>query len=387
MKRIILQSIILMVTIAIPIDMIAGNFWKGVGRALSSIAEAATGAVIQQSCVKSGYSAEESAQMTRDFMEVLGANTQNVERGLSYVNASDKYEKQNIVKDVVFDFAGDVSGNTQFVETFRQMTDAQLTYLSAKKNATSDEERQNAFNERTRTYADIFYDTYQEAKEVHAKHLAEKKNISRKLIEQGYDSNLAMEVAGNIIAITNSEMDEAEKERLLKRYDFIASSTELQNTVEEIVNEKEDIEAKRKKEEMERQRLEEERKEAERRAAEEKNNAINRLTSIIPCGYKFDTIELSDTQKNELQEVINIMIKYEDLSILLTGHTCKIGYKSINQKKGLQRADIVKKYLVENGVAESRITTDSKGETQPIADNNTQVGRSQNRRVEISIVE
>lgn len=139
-------------------------------------------------------------------------------------------------------------------------------------------------------------------------------------------------------------------------------------------------------ERLEAERLEAERREAERRAAEEKKQAIEKIASIIPNDYKFDVVELSDTQKQQLDEVAEVLNKYTDVSVLLIGHTCKIGYKSINMKKGLQRANVAKDYLISKGVAEQQIQVDSKGELQPIANNNTREGRAQNRRIEIMIV-
>ena len=160
-----------------------------------------------------------------------------------------------------------------------------------------------------------------------------------------------------------------------------SSSVEEQQELE-----KQRLEAeKREAERLEAERLERERIEAERRAAEEKKVAIEKISNVVLCEYKFDVVELSDSQKQELDKVAEVMNKYNDVSILLTGHTCKIGYKNINQRKGLQRANGAKDYLVGKGIAEERIQTDSKGELEPIADNTTFEGRAKNRRVEISI--
>ena len=74
------------------------------------------------------------------------------------------------------------------------------------------------------------------------------------------------------------------------------------------------------------------------------------------------------------------MDKYPDLTITIVGHTCKIGYKNINLKKGLKRAENAKAYLIEQGISENRISVDSKGETEPRSDIN-----SENRRIEITV--
>ena len=107
---------------------------------------------------------------------------------------------------------------------------------------------------------------------------------------------------------------------------------------------------------------------------------------VLFDGFAFDVTELSDEQKPELDEAANILNKYSDVNVLLTGHTCKIGYKSINQRKGMKRAESAKAYLMSKGVAENRITTDSKGETEPLVPNTSRENLKQNRRVEFQLV-
>lgn len=367
------------------------RFWKGVKNAVCSVVEGAVGAVCQQSCVNAGYSQEEATSMTKNALEFVGLNAQNVDRGIAYVNADNQFERQNLAKDVAFNVAAEVAPNSQLLEYFQRTTDAQLTYLSERTRATTDEERQAAFDKRSRTYADITWDAYQYAKEKKAQTLAEKMQIKKQLEARGYDSEMATDIAGYIFAIQKSDLPEADKDRIISSYGFSESPAKIRGYVNEILNETSNpnsaaeqarIEAER----LEAERLERERLEAEQRAAEEKRVAIEKLTNIVSCDYKFDVVELSDFQKQKLDEVVEIMNKYKDISILLTGHTCKIGYESINYKKGLQRANNAKDYLIQKGISEDRITTDSKGELEPIDTNNTPEGRSKNRRVEISIV-
>lgn len=392
---------ILLMGVLLPINMYAKGgdgwrrFWGGVKKVAGAVFEGAAGALCQQSCVKAGYSQEEATNMTRNALEFVGFNTQNVDRGIEYINADNKFEKQNLAKDLAFDVVAEVAPNSGLVEYFRQTTDAQLTYLSERTRATTDEERKAAFDKRSRTLAYIHYDAYQEAKEKRAQILAEKMQIKKQLIAKGYDPEMATEVAGSIFAIQKSDLPENEKEQLLRSYGFSESPAEIRSYVNEIMNvysnndaeaEQARLEAeKREAERLEAERLERERIEAERRAAEEKKVAIEKISNVVLCEYKFDVVELSDSQKQELDKVAEVMNKYNDVSILLTGHTCKIGYKNINQRKGLQRANGAKDYLVGKGIAEERIQTDSKGELEPIADNNTFEGRAKNRRVEISI--
>ena len=72
--------------------------------------------------------------------------------------------------------------------------------------------------------------------------------------------------------------------------------------------------------------------------------------------------------------------------IRLTGHTDNVDSESFNQGLGLRRENIVKQYLIGKGVNASKIITETKGETQPVATNDTEEGRAQNRRTELQII-
>ena len=388
MKRYI-TLIIMMATIAIvPAN---ANFWKALGRIAKNVVVGASAAVVEQTCEHAGYSKEEARKATEDLFSALGANSTNVQRGLDYINASDKYEKQNVIKEYAFDLAGDVSGNYQMVESFRTLTDANLEYLHDKTTATNDTERQLAFDKRTQAYADVFYDTYQYGKQRRARYLSEKLKMEQKLTSQGMDPNMANDLAGSIIAVQNSkDWTQEEKEEYFNNLgldldaNVIAAVASEDNELysEEYLKQQE--EEARKIKEAEERRKEEERK---RKEAEERRIALEKLGSTSIPTYSFDNVDLAKEQMSQLDTIAEIMNKYDDIKLSIVGHTCKIGYKSINLKKGLKRAEQCKMYLVGKGIAENRIITDSKGELAPKYDNKTFMGRAQNRRVEISIIE
>ena len=73
--------------------------------------------------------------------------------------------------------------------------------------------------------------------------------------------------------------------------------------------------------------------------------------------------------------------------ILIEGHASSEGDASHNLKLSDERAKAVMAYLTEHGVAKDRLSAKGFGSTQPIADNNTEVGREKNRRVDFTIVE
>ena len=88
-----------------------------------------------------------------------------------------------------------------------------------------------------------------------------------------------------------------------------------------------------------------------------------------------------------LNDAIEKLNKYNALDINIIGHTCSLGSNSWNNTLSMRRAEAVKKYFLDHGIAASRINkVDGKGESEPAFDNKTKEGRSKNRRVEISAV-
>jgi large repetitive protein len=95
-----------------------------------------------------------------------------------------------------------------------------------------------------------------------------------------------------------------------------------------------------------------------------------KLSTIRPSSYK------------TLDAAAKVMKDYPDLKILIRGHTDSIGDESRNKTLSLDRAEAVKKYLVDKGIAAERITTEGLSFNEPIADNKHSSGRAKNRRIE-----
>lgn len=79
-------------------------------------------------------------------------------------------------------------------------------------------------------------------------------------------------------------------------------------------------------------------------------------------------------------------VKKSGERVRLTGHTDNVDSDAFNQALGQRRANIVKQYLIGKGVSASKIIASSKGETKPVATNNTSAGRALNRRTELEII-
>lgn len=101
--------------------------------------------------------------------------------------------------------------------------------------------------------------------------------------------------------------------------------------------------------------------------------------------FGFDSSNLSADAKTNLDKLVKILNVYPDTDIEVQGHTDSKGSQSYNQSLSESRAGAVSGYLYSQGIANNRIRTKGFGENMPKYDNNTENGRSQNRRVEFLI--
>jgi outer membrane protein OmpA-like peptidoglycan-associated protein len=112
---------------------------------------------------------------------------------------------------------------------------------------------------------------------------------------------------------------------------------------------------------------------------------IDRLT--IRVNFDFDKSTIRKADVADLEKAVAFVKKYPDAKVDVEGHTDSKGTDKYNLKLSQRRADAVKKYLVDKGEKGDRITAVGKGEAYPIADNKTEKGRFENRRVEVLIIE
>ncbi len=86
-----------------------------------------------------------------------------------------------------------------------------------------------------------------------------------------------------------------------------------------------------------------------------------------------------------LDQIVALMKKYPDYNLSINGHTDSIGSSATNQVLSERRAKSCYDYLIQKGIAGSRVNYVGYGETQPIADNRFKDGREKNRRVEFNL--
>ncbi len=108
-------------------------------------------------------------------------------------------------------------------------------------------------------------------------------------------------------------------------------------------------------------------------------------TSSWTVRFEFDTDKLTGESMLTLENIIKRLKTDTSQSVHLTGHTDSVGSLDYNQALSMRRANNVKKYMIDQGIHPNRVTIDGKGETKPISNNATLVGRLANRRVEIRL--
>lgn len=96
---------------------------------------------------------------------------------------------------------------------------------------------------------------------------------------------------------------------------------------------------------------------------------------------------IKETSFSSLDELANLMVKKSTWKLKISGHTDDKGDAVANLKLSEKRAEAIKKYLVGKGLAADRFKVEWFGSAKPIADNATEAGRQQNRRVEMVIFE
>lgn len=101
--------------------------------------------------------------------------------------------------------------------------------------------------------------------------------------------------------------------------------------------------------------------------------------------FDFDSATLRDDARRDLREFAASMNDFEETNILIVGHTDSVGAESYNEQLSERRAQSAGDYLSQQNIASNRLTVTGKGETEPVAPNETAEGRQLNRRVEIAI--
>ncbi|MBH3462066.1 OmpA family protein [Pseudomonas putida] len=101
--------------------------------------------------------------------------------------------------------------------------------------------------------------------------------------------------------------------------------------------------------------------------------------------FAFDSAQLSAPAQQRLQALLPKLGDPSVTAIRVTGHTDSVGADHYNQGLSERRAASVAQYLIGQGLSPAKVTSQGRGESEPVADNDTDEGRAQNRRVELHL--
>jgi outer membrane protein OmpA-like peptidoglycan-associated protein len=115
----------------------------------------------------------------------------------------------------------------------------------------------------------------------------------------------------------------------------------------------------------------------------------NRLKVMIPGDLSFDPgrADIKPNFRPVLDQFAQSLVQNPASVIQIVGHTDATGNDAANVQLSRDRANATRDYLASRGVTTNRITTDGRGEREPVASNDTDAGRARNRRVEIFVQE
>ena len=101
--------------------------------------------------------------------------------------------------------------------------------------------------------------------------------------------------------------------------------------------------------------------------------------------FEFDSDRIGSNAGTNLKQLAQSLDKYPNTDLMIVGHTDATGSDPYNQGLSERRARSAADYLVSQGVTRTRLQANGRGETEPIASNDDEAGRQQNRRVEVAI--
>ncbi|MCA1771563.1 MAG: OmpA family protein [Halomonas sp.] len=119
--------------------------------------------------------------------------------------------------------------------------------------------------------------------------------------------------------------------------------------------------------------------------AGEEVNSLGCPDSVVleDVNFEFDSAQLTSEARNVLNDVAERLVNNPDVRVRIEGHTDSVGSADYNKELSQDRAESVTAYLAERGVESDRMMAEGFGEEQPVATNDTDAGRAENRRVEL----
>lgn len=324
-----------------------------------------------------------SAELINDVIGLSEAH----EKSKQWHN-SNKYDKQDMVISAVTEFTAETTGQ-DMVSSLGALAKAGNNYNRNKSN-----DDPQALGKAAVDIMNVVWDAHDKGKEKKREYAAQKCDIIKHLEEMGnnYDKSTAVEIAGQILSIQKrNDMTEEQKREMLSFYGFYGNEDRILEEAA-IINKMDEGTASSliipsPSSPINPSNPLDENKTADNLAKQDKNNALETITAIKINAYDLDIVKLNEDQKSKLDEVYIILDEYPELNLEVIGHTCSVGKNSINERIGLKRAEEVKNYLIQKGIPSERISSSSKGESDPLTDNKTEESRKLNRRITFVVYE
>jgi outer membrane protein OmpA-like peptidoglycan-associated protein len=121
------------------------------------------------------------------------------------------------------------------------------------------------------------------------------------------------------------------------------------------------------------------------RILETKDTPRGLVVTMADVLFDVGKFDVKPATREKLARLSGIVLAHQGLGLEIEGHTDSTGSDEINQTLSERRAQTVRDFMIEQGLAESSVSAKGFGKTMPIADNSTAAGRQQNRRVEIIV--
>ena len=107
--------------------------------------------------------------------------------------------------------------------------------------------------------------------------------------------------------------------------------------------------------------------------------------TLSGVNFEYNSSELTGAAKSQLAQAVAMLGQESQLHVNIVGHTDDRGPEKYNMKLSAERASAVMDFLIEGGIESRRLSSEGKGESMPVASNDTEEGRAKNRRVEFTV--